>query len=1275
MSVKRFALIFLVVLIVAGVAATLWGNRFVAATLDTQLAPLLTQQLGLPVTLAPIEAHSLSLRAKSARLVMGDPADPAVVATDLEVRLSWPDLLTGNISLVYAAADDLMVKSSRWPRSGKPLPDNYRFLDPWLPSKLEFHTGRYVTDKGTAYPVQAAQWQRALVGNGVQINWREQRKGGRVELEAELASLEDLLNLADFQLTLAGEIDGVDDSAFTLAADLQPDDQHAYVLTGTLDAIDTTLTTQATGSNPWNWPDASRNHYGHLDLGKLGNFLDLYENPNAEETTEAFLAKTLPALNLIPHTGTLDIDEVRLAGEIVRDTSLTFTEDGNGLRIDPLHMMGPKAELEGAITILSSAQGWDFSLDATLKAREGGSIGQVFVDTEWIWEGGNTQMNGSGSTWGELVYSLEGHVRGAGHHRGDVKTPVSFEAVLDSNPGTLEFDHLEIALGDGRFHGAAILSGTEHRKLTLDLTGDKLHLDFMIDSEEDASATGFALPVYLDVLPSLDLDWTLNITDLNAPGLSLARAHARLERFDVWGKLLVKAEGVTGGTLDLTFDADYPDDDSGHYELHASFNRLDLPAMFQQSNILHSRSSGTLAFAGSGMEMQELFQDMKGTTHFDVEVRPDNDWQRAARDNEKLELNGSGRFVIEGMDIVGISIENLDIESSEQDLTGSLSLVATRSPWLIADLQSDMLDLYGLLDLFPESSEEADQLDFLQSVRNLGAAQLSLKVDSLTVGEAPVSRLNLKMETNQDLIKIEDIAFFAHGSRLEGTGEITWEEKQAKIALATTLTDVDVDQFMIRDPTMEHVRVDGTAQLSSEGETVTELIANFTGHIDLASEELDQASGEPQRQLLMKARRLENGVEANIEKLRLGEHHLAGTLRYTRSDPPLLDVDIKSGTFSLLPWESGHVEPGKDDKKGEKKDGQQESGIRQVASASANAVGNILRAPMRMLQASEDRDKDRMFSDNPLPLDSLQKINLNLKGQLGSLESSVATLNDLNIDGTIIDGVLDFSATVGDLNEGQAKADLKIDANAIPPSMALNADFNNVRGLTSENTYTRSGFASVTAQGNSTAALAASLNGLIYLDLGPGPFDYRNATLISAGIASQVFNTLIPGSTQKAPQLECGITVAEFENGQGVTPYGYAIRTNQANLLGHFELDLAKEKMELNFESRSREGVGLSVGNVISNSVQVRGSLTDPHIVPRATSLAWRGWAAFMTAGLSVVAESVLKRAMASENPCPPIQKLIRDEMCPTSAIAASSARMCPQSQVASQNEPGQSAL
>ena len=53
---------------------------------------------------------------------------------------------------------------------------------------------------------------------------------------------------------------------------------------------------------------------------------------------------------------------------------------------------------------------------------------------------------------------------------------IKVEAVLASNPGQFEFEHLEVALGEGHFHGAAVLSGTEHRKLFLDLTGDKLDL-------------------------------------------------------------------------------------------------------------------------------------------------------------------------------------------------------------------------------------------------------------------------------------------------------------------------------------------------------------------------------------------------------------------------------------------------------------------------------------------------------------------------------------------------------------------------------------------------------------------------------------------------------------------------------------------------------------------------------------------------------------------------------------------------------------------------------
>ncbi len=81
-------------------ALTLWGNRLIGHTLDAELGPLLTRQLGLPVQLAPIDAHLWQLQASSPRLIMGDPQDPAVVATDVTVTLAWTDLLDRKIRLV-----------------------------------------------------------------------------------------------------------------------------------------------------------------------------------------------------------------------------------------------------------------------------------------------------------------------------------------------------------------------------------------------------------------------------------------------------------------------------------------------------------------------------------------------------------------------------------------------------------------------------------------------------------------------------------------------------------------------------------------------------------------------------------------------------------------------------------------------------------------------------------------------------------------------------------------------------------------------------------------------------------------------------------------------------------------------------------------------------------------------------------------------------------------------------------------------------------------------
>ena len=98
----------------------------------------------------------------------------------------------------------------------------------------------------------------------------------------------------------------------------------------------------------------------------------------------------------------------------------------------------------------------------------------------------------------------------------------------------------------------------------------------------------------------------------------------------------------------------------------------------------------------------------------------------------------------------------------------------------------------------------------------------------------------------------------------------------------------------------------------------------------------------------------------------------------------------------------------------------------------------------------------------------------------------------------------------------------------------------------------------------------------------------------------------------------------------------------------------------MSLDSRGRQGVGISVGSVFSNTVDIKGPLTDPSIVPNAASILVRGWAAVMTAGLSVLGEAMVKRILASENPCPQIKKHILKDLCPQNPLAASSEMVSP---------------
>ena len=79
-------------------ALVFWGQRILEKTLDAELPKLLTSELGIPVTLAPVRASITRLTVHTPKLVMGNVQNPALLATNVSISLEWSDLLAREMS-------------------------------------------------------------------------------------------------------------------------------------------------------------------------------------------------------------------------------------------------------------------------------------------------------------------------------------------------------------------------------------------------------------------------------------------------------------------------------------------------------------------------------------------------------------------------------------------------------------------------------------------------------------------------------------------------------------------------------------------------------------------------------------------------------------------------------------------------------------------------------------------------------------------------------------------------------------------------------------------------------------------------------------------------------------------------------------------------------------------------------------------------------------------------------------------------------------------------
>jgi uncharacterized protein involved in outer membrane biogenesis len=171
--------------------------------------------------------------------------------------------------------------------------------------------------------------------------------------------------------------------------------------------------------------------------------------------------------------------------------------------------------------------------------------------------------------------------------------------------------------------------------------------------------------------------------------------------------------------------------------------------------------------------------------------------------------------------------------------------------------------------------------------------------------------------------------------------------------------------------------------------------------------------------------------------------------------------------------------------------------------------------------------------------------------------------------------------------------------------------------------------------------MASSLDGKIRFFQGEGFIDDAGISFFLSDFLTELIGVLNPfAETRDYTQLDCSVIAADIVSGQ-VAVEPVIIHTRQITITSQGKVDLDTESIDLSFNSKPREGLGLSAGALINPFIKVGGKLASPMIELDPKSTVVSGGVAVATVGLSILAKSMSDRFLSSKDPCGDARKEI----------------------------------
>jgi AsmA family protein len=352
----------------------------------------------------------------------------------------------------------------------------------------------------------------------------------------------------------------------------------------------------------------------------------------------------------------------------------------------------------------------------------------------------------------------------------------------------------------------------------------------------------------------------------------------------------------------------------------------------------------------------------------------------------------------------------------------------------------------------------------------------------------------------------------------------------------------------------------------------------------------------------------------------LGRSDVSGSLDYRPGAPGQLNANLRAKTLDLRFFSEAF-----------------EKELRKEPSPSKEPKRQFdSNAPLSQRQLDA-----RLIPDTPVGVEWLD----NLEGKLVLKVDEVVARDDLRSAGEFVFRIADKTLVSekmewgGDFSSGKARLELA----SLDPGAGFKLQLQSHRlplfwMLTGNPKAEQKSDYHVTLAGSGATvrALAGSLDGKVAIRGGGGQMNNRGLNLFFGDVFGEIFARINPSSNEKThTEVICHSGGLEFDDGLVTINPGLVLRTEELDIALGGGLSLRDESFNLVFNTRSRKGLGISASKAVTPYLKLGGNFSHPRLGVNAKGVVVSGGAAMATGGLSIVAEGMWDRWVAtSVNPC-----------------------------------------